>query len=426
MADEKFSVINVRNKMSNIENYFSEFSDTLSEINAFVQGNVNASLSSSAFGGLGGRLLAIWDHNASTFNDFHENFDNWAQVVAIIGANNNQFAIDALATYRDTAGSLDGVKEARTLISKNNGIDNISSAEGFGTLSADARSVLDFVYRSKTRKVTNNNEYDGNTISYTDASGNNIEIYYDDEHYLVGKKVTDKDGNVTYYEGKDKKVDKLISGSEYKEEKKKKAEARKKAEEERKKKEEESKLGNTQAKDFYELGDRAYNGDEAAINEWIEKVGKIVQDTNTYGMKKSLIIAQIINESGWISTHASKLSDYNNILGINTDMGRITPDMQDSTWSKRRTSGVTTVTQWNSSGTSVIPSNEDMRYYNSIEECIEDYSNVLYLYHPECKGSNNLEDYRSFLESYTPNPNASTTDKYAGIISKYNLDRFDV
>ena len=143
-------------------------------------------------------------------------------------------------------------------------------------------------------------------------------------------------------------------------------------------------------------------------------------------MKKSLIIAQIINESGWISTHASKLSDYNNILGINTDMGRITPDMQDSTWSKRRTSGTTTVTQWNSSGTAVIPSNEDMRYYNSIEECIEDYSNVLYLYHPECKGSNNLEDYRSFLESYTPNPNASTTDKYAGIISKYNLDRFDV
>lgn len=426
MADEKFSVVNVKNKMSTIENYFSEFSDTLSEINAFIQGNVNASLASSAYGDLGGKLLSIWDHNASTFNDFHENFDNWAQVVAIIGANNNQFAVDALATYRDTAGTLDGVKEARTLINKNNGLDDINKADGFGTLSTEARSVLDYVFRSKTRKVTNNNEYGGNTISYTDADGNTIDIYYDDDHHLVGKKVTDKDGKVTYYEGKDKKVDKLISGEEYKAEKQRKIEEAKKAEEEEKKKQEESKLGNTQAKEFYELGDRAYNGDQAAINEWIEKVGKIVQGTNTYGMKKSLIIAQIINESGWISTHASKLSDYNNILGINTDMGRITPDMQDSTWSKRRTSGTTTVTQWNSSGTAVIPSNEDMRYYNSIEECIEDYSNVLYLYHPECKGSNNLEDYRSFLESYTPNPNASTTDKYAGIISKYNLDRFDV
>ncbi len=434
MADEKFSVTNVRSKMATIENYFSDFADTLSEINAFIQGNVNASVASSVFGDLGGKLLAIWDHNASTFNDFHENFDNWAQVVAIIGANNNQFAVEALATYRDSAGTLDGVKEARTLISKNNGIDNISSASDFGTLSSDARSVLDFLFRAKTRKVTDKNEYDGKTISYTDADGNEIEIYYDSDHNLVGRKVKDKDGKETYYDSKDKKVDKLITGEEYKAEKKKKEEAekaaeeaaQKAAEEEQKKKEEEAKLGNTQAKEFYELGNRAYNGDQAAINEWIEKVGKIVQNTNTYGMKKSLIIAQIINESGWISTHASKLSDYNNILGINTDMGRITPDMQDSTWSKRKTSGVTTVTQWNSSGTAVIPSNESMRYYNSIEECIEDYSNVLSLYHPECKGNNNLEAYRSFLESYTPNPNASTTDKYANIISKYNLDRFDV
>ena len=426
MADEKFSVVNVRSKMNNIENYFSEFADTLSEINSFIQANVNASLSSSAFGSLGGKLLAIWNHNASTFNDFHENFDNWAQVVAIISANNNQFAVDSLATYRDNAGTLAGVKEARTFISKNNGLENISSADGFSAISSDARSVLDFAFRAKTKKVTNKNDYAGKTISYTDAAGNTVELYYDDEHYLVGKKVTDKDGKVTYYDYEDKKVDKLISGKEYKEEKKMKKEAAQKAEEERLKKLEAATLGNTQAKEFYELGNRAYNGDQAAINEWIEKVGKIVQNTNTYGMKKSLIIAQIINESGWISTHASKLSDYNNILGINTDMGRITPDMQDSTWSKRRTSGVTTVTQWNSSGTSVIPSNESMRYYNSIEECIEDYANVLSLYHPECKGNNNLEAYRSFLESYTPNPNASTTDKYAGIISKYNLDRFDV
>ena len=426
MADEKFSVTNVKAKMSNIENYFSDFADTLNEINAFIQGNVNASISSSVYGDLGSKLLAIWNHNASTFNDFHENFDNWAQVVAIIAANNNTFAVDALATYRDNAGTLDGVKEAREFISGNNGVENISSAEGFGTLSTEARSVLDYIYRAKTRQVTDKNEYDGKTISYTDAAGNKIEIYYDEDHNLIGRKVTDTEGKVTYYEGKDKKVDKLITGEEYKDQKKKKEEEARKALEEQEKKEEETKLGNTQASSFYELGDRAYNGDQAAIAEWIEKVGKIVQDTNTYGMKKSLIIAQIINESGWISTHASKLSDYNNILGINTDMGRITPDMQDSTWSKRRTSGETTVTQWNESGTAVIPSNEDMRYYSSIEECIEDYANVLYLYHPECKGNNNLEAYRSFLESYTPNPNASTTDKYAGIISKYNLERFDV
>ena len=191
-----------------------------------------------------------------------------------------------------------------------------------------------------------------------------------------------------------------------------------------------STLGNTQAKDFYELGDRAYNEylpytEDSARGEWIRKVGEIVKNTNTYGMKKSLIIAQIINESGWMSTHASKLSDFNNVLGINTDMGRIKPSMQSSTWSKKQTSGYNNVTQWSSDGSHIVGTYESMRHYDSIEECIEDYANVLSLYHPECVGNNNIEAYRSFLEGYTPNPNASTTDKYKNIIAKYNLERFD-
>ena len=47
-----------------------------------------------------------------------------------------------------------------------------------------------------------------------------------------------------------------------------------------------STLGNTQAKDFYELGDKAYNEylpytEDSARGEWIRKVGAIVKNTNT-------------------------------------------------------------------------------------------------------------------------------------------------
>ncbi len=194
-----------------------------------------------------------------------------------------------------------------------------------------------------------------------------------------------------------------------------------------------STLGNTQASEFYELGNRAYNEylpytEDSARGEWIRKVGAIVKNTNTYGIKKSLIIAQIINESGWMSKGqpgVSNLADYNNIVAINTDMGRVKPEMQSSTWAKKRTSGVEKVCQWNSDGTQVVDSYESMRHYDSIEESIEDYAKDESLYHPECVGSNNLEDYRSFLEGDTPNPNASTTDKYRDLIAKYNLERFD-
>lgn len=182
-------------------------------------------------------------------------------------------------------------------------------------------------------------------------------------------------------------------------------------------------LGNTQATSFYSLGDRAYNGDSAAQQEWIEKVGKMVQDSqySKYGLKNSLIIAQIINESGWMHTptktndDGTTLSGNNNVLGINYDMGK-SISQQDSSWAKHQSSTQSNVTQWNSSGTQVVGTSESMRTYNSVEECIEDYSNVLYLYHPECKGNNDIEAYRSFLEGYTPNPNQSTTDKYLSLI----------
>ena len=186
--------------------------------------------------------------------------------------------------------------------------------------------------------------------------------------------------------------------------------------------------GNTQAKDFYALGDKAYNAylaDDPAILEWIEKVGKIVQNTNTYGIKKSLILAQIINESGWMSSHASSLSDYNNVLGVNTDMGKITPDMQDSAWSKKRTSGYNDVTQWGSDG-SIIGTHEEMRHYDSIEECIEDYANIVSLCHPDLKGNNDIYAYDKFLRHYTPNPHEPLVNKYANMIKKFNLERFDV
>lgn len=190
-------------------------------------------------------------------------------------------------------------------------------------------------------------------------------------------------------------------------------------------------LGNTQASSFYELGDRAYEGDSAAQQEWIEKVAKIVDSSqySKYGLKNSLLIAQIINESGWMHTpqktndDGSTLSGNNNVLGINTDMGKPIEE-QDSAWSKKRKSTQSNVMQWDENG-NVIGTSEAMRTYDSVEECIEDYANVLYLYHPECKGSNNLEDYRSFLEGYTPNPNQSTTDHYADIIAKYGLEKYD-
>lgn len=193
--------------------------------------------------------------------------------------------------------------------------------------------------------------------------------------------------------------------------------------------------GKTQAKDFNELGDKAYNMDQTAQREWIEKVAKIVQSAqhSKYGIKNSLIIAQIINESGWMHTPKKTNQDgstltntCNNVLGINYDMGKKISS-QDSAWSKNPQKCANSSVTQRDSNNNTYGTIEDMRKYRSIEECIEDYANLVYLYHPECKNNNNIECYRSFLNGYTPVAEGYTPviEKYIDIIKNYNLEKYD-
>ena len=190
----------------------------------------------------------------------------------------------------------------------------------------------------------------------------------------------------------------------------------------------------TQAKDFNELGDKAYNGDKTAQEEWIQRVGKIVQNAqhSKYGIKNSLIIAQIINESGWMHTPnhfnddgTSLNNTCNNIIGINYQMGKPISS-QDSRWSANPQKCPMSVPYWDSND-QLAYRVEDMRKYEDIEQCIEDYANLVYIYHPECKNNNNIECYRKFLDHYTPVPagQETITERYIRIISMYNLERFD-
>ena len=301
--DELFNVSMVKYKMDNIEGYFEAFSETLNQINSYIETNVNASIASSAYGSLGGKLLNIWNHNSSTFEDFHENFDIWAQVVAVISANNNAFAVDALATYRDNAGTLDGIKTAREFVQKSEGLENVSKTPGFSDLNEEAKEILNAAFCAKTLSIKKNNEYGGKTICYTDASGKQIEVYYDDEGLLVGRKI---DG--VYYDAKKEKVSKLLSASDYAKQKK---ELIKKYQEEDKKAREERE---GKAKDSDYKNPAGISGNNLDFINRI-KAGA-VESYNKYGVLPSLTIAQAILESGW-----GKHSIGNNIFGIKAGSG---------------------------------------------------------------------------------------------------------
>lgn len=189
--------------------------------------------------------------------------------------------------------------------------------------------------------------------------------------------------------------------------------------------------GNTQARDMFELGDRAYNEanpNSAACQEWIEKVAAMVRIANQkWHVKTSFIIATVIAESGWMHTPSGyngdghTLSENNNVMGIN-DYPELTST--ESNWYTYRTSDMFNVSQWDSAGNKYYHP-ERMKTYRSVEDCIEDFIAFMCKMHPEFKGNNNLDAYGNFLAHYTPNPHEPTINSRRRIIQSYNLERFD-
>ena len=181
-------------------------------------------------------------------------------------------------------------------------------------------------------------------------------------------------------------------------------------------------VANLRAVDLMPMGRIAYEhtndsqGTEA-IEYIVNTIGSLVNMAHSrYPMKKSLVIAQVINESGWVSIDAPIVRDYNNILGLNnwSDGSLLAPG---TTWYNKGQKTVT-LSMPHPGGSTDDPA----KAFDNLYECIEDYMGVVLHRHPELSGENNLEAYRSFLAGYTEDP---VYDRYAGMIQRYNLERFD-
>lgn len=383
---ELFNANSVTIKMKTIEGYFCDFADTLSQINGFVQTNVNASLESSAYGDLGGKLLNVWNYNASTFDSFHENFDTWSQVVAVITANNSEFALNSQSTYRDHAGTLDGIQSAREFVSKSNGLANVSKTEGFGSLDADTRKVLDSAYRAKTMETKHNNTYGGKTITYTDAEGKKVEIYYDEEDILVGKKI---DG--TYYNEKGVKVDSLPTAEEHKN-------AKEQA------KQEAAEKDVPTIEDY--LDPEGFNDYHSEFVDSIKEGA--IETYEKYGVLPSLTIAQAVMESGWGRSPIG-----HNLFGIKAG-------------SKWQGKVVRCGTHEQLADGTVVQTSAVFRDYDSFEESIDDHGKLISegRYEKVPQATNYKEAAQAVADA-----GYATSHNYAqsliGLIEKYGLDQWD-
>lgn len=178
-----------------------------------------------------------------------------------------------------------------------------------------------------------------------------------------------------------------------------------------------------QAKDFYEIGKKAYNGDEDAGRSFFELMASVVEPiASVYGLLPSYVMAKLVIESGWMTdlwnataerltgkTFQKKAQDHNNVFGMNCfdDNQKYLERLPLPAWTNYRT----TFNDWgpHGFGDSFHVKWERWKSYRTVEDAVEDWcANIRY--QAEAHGHHwNPTDITAQLlatESYTPEGSA--------------------
>lgn len=178
----------------------------------------------------------------------------------------------------------------------------------------------------------------------------------------------------------------------------------------------------TQASQLVATGRQAYDGDavsQAAIIEALAKASE--KEWKEIGFCRSVLIAQTIEESGWLAFHNTGSGIQaidNNVLGMNADLLN---DRWISPWTGASISRL--VPQYVNG--QIVYDFEDMRVYQDIEACMVDYAAFKIGLHPELRGVNDVDAVIDIgLRGYATNPNYQSNIRR--IIDLYNLTQYDI
>jgi len=182
---ESSDIEGLKSGISALEKTFTEFGNTLKDINNYINENINVGPDSAVFGELGGRLLDRWNENAATFSDFQANFESWNQLIAVVASQQGEFTAETMAQYKDTLAS-----------NKSTGSTLTSDSEsGLSVQEMRDEKLEQSMVSSGTWKGT---EGSGTVYEYYDADGHLVTVHKDKNDETVVKKEVrniNKDGS---------------------------------------------------------------------------------------------------------------------------------------------------------------------------------------------------------------------------------------
>ena len=178
----------------------------------------------------------------------------------------------------------------------------------------------------------------------------------------------------------------------------------------------------TQASDLVVQGRLASEGDENARQAIIDALATASENEwDTYGFPRSVLIAQTIQESNWISFEDESVGGIapqdNNILGMNEELLN---DEWESPWTGD--AAQRNVPQIEDG--ELIYGEELMRTYEDIEACMNDYAAFKIGLHPELQGETDIDIViEEGLQGYATDPDYQSSIKH--IIDEYDLTKYD-
>ena len=198
---------------SSLDDYFSRFADTLTEINELVNSQVNASPDECIFGNYAEQLRTMWNENVPTFGDFKENFEAWSRAVTVIASRNinTEDIVKAIYNNRTTGADLtasDGrsivdVRQEIMLNAADKSENNSGGGNTYTYYNENGELTMRFENADGDVFMQHTKDSHGNLISTvcTDAYGNTskIEFVRDADGKLVEK-------NIAYYDANGNKL----------------------------------------------------------------------------------------------------------------------------------------------------------------------------------------------------------------------------
>ena len=193
-STEKFDASGVQAKMKVIKGHFGLIGGSLDNANYMIDMGLS-SPDEAMFGDGATKILATWDENSSSLQDFIKVFDDWSAMVVAMG---NRYAELQEGTYivKDTDGY--NALSAAAIANRTTSLKTEGGAAGFSKAQENTnKSGLDkygvpvtVEYKLENGKITKKETYDQEGME-----GYYKELYYDPNQKKYVYKYCDKDGN---------------------------------------------------------------------------------------------------------------------------------------------------------------------------------------------------------------------------------------